>query len=58
MAKLKKLPKAPKASSNEATWKKYEGRLDEVIKFNNAVKKEKEQKAKLIEKIRTKKSKA
>jgi hypothetical protein len=58
MAKLKKLPKAPKASSNVDTWKKYEKRLDEVMKFNNEVKRQKEQKAKMIDKIKAKKSKA
>ena len=58
MAKLKKLPKAPKASASAETWKKYENRLDEVIKFNSSIKREREQKTKLIEKIRAKKSKA
>lgn len=37
MAKRKKLPKQPKHSSSLETWKSWQRRCDEVLKFNEAI---------------------
>lgn len=57
--KLRSLPKKPKASASLETWKKYEAKVKEVQKANNAKvksynekKSEKDQKLAKIGKIR------
>lgn len=47
--KYKQLPERPKASAPEATWKKYEKSLDEVVKINTALKNKEKVKDSIIE---------
>jgi hypothetical protein len=58
MAKKRKFPKAPKASASLESWKRYEQRVDEVKKHNAQLERDAEAKKKLIEKVRTKRSRA
>lgn len=52
MAQKRKLPKKPKTSASLEVWKNYEKKVKEVQKHNSQIDREKEQKKKLIQKLR------
>ncbi len=54
--KLKKFPKSPKESASIDVWRKYEAKVREVKKHNDAVKKKAFEKKRLIESIRKQKA--
>lgn len=54
--KLKKFPKSPKTSASVETWKRYEAKVKEVKKYNDAIKKKASEKRRLIESIRKQKA--
>lgn len=53
MAKLRKLPKRPKASASLQTWKNWEAKCKEVQKYNRKVEADKKAKSKIIDKSRS-----
>jgi len=56
MAKYKKYPKTPKASSSLDSWKRHEEKVKEVDKFNTQIDKDKAAKKTVISKVKKMKS--